>query len=77
MNSFKLCFMEKIEFQLSKGELDAVRKAATRSRRSVSALVREAIRKLVLAPRDEGPAAIWNGKPKRTSMEHDSIHDKS
>jgi hypothetical protein len=46
------------------------------SGRSVAELVREAIRKIVLKPTVSGPVAIWDGKPKRTSIGHDSIHDQ-
>jgi hypothetical protein len=38
--------------------------------------VREAIRKVVLKPDTTGPVAIWDGKPKRTSIEHDSVQDE-
>ncbi len=35
------------------------------------------IRKVVLEPQAEGPVAIWDGKPRRTSIEHDSVHDET
>ena len=54
----------------------ALRKAAARSRRRVADLVRDAIRKVVLKPQTAGPVAIWDGTPKRTSTEHDSVHDE-
>ena len=57
-------------------ELDAVRKAAARSGRSIAEVVRDAIRKVVLKPQAAGPIAIWDGKPKRTSIDHDSVHDE-
>ena len=68
--------MEKTQVYLRKEELDALREAATRSGRSVAALVRDAIRQAVLKPRATGPVAIWDGEPKRTSVEHDSVHDE-
>jgi hypothetical protein len=68
--------MEKTQVYLRKEELDALRKAARRSGRSVADLVREAIRKVVLKPQAAGPVAIWDGEPKRTSVEHDSIYDQ-
>jgi len=68
--------MEKIQIYLRKEELDALRKAAARSGRSVAELVREAIRKVVLTPRAAGQVAIWNGEPKRASVQHDSIYDE-
>ena len=67
--------MEKTQVYLRKEELDALRKAAARSGRSVAALVRDAIRKVILKPQATGPVAIWDGRTKRTSIEHDSVHD--
>jgi len=75
-NDIKVTHMEKTQVYLRKEELDALRRAAARSGRSVAELVREAIRKVVLKPPVSGPVAIWDGKPKRTSIEHDSIHDQ-
>jgi hypothetical protein len=68
--------MEKTQVYLPKEELDLLRKAAARSGRSVAELVREAIRKVVLKPSAEGPVAIWDGEPRRPSVEHDSVHDE-
>ena len=68
--------MEKTQVYLRKEELDALRAAAARSGRSVADLIREAIRKVVLKPPTKGPVAIWDGKPRRTSIEHDSVHDE-
>jgi ribbon-helix-helix CopG family protein len=68
--------MEKTQVYLRKEELDALREAAARSKRSVAALVREAIRKVVLLPPAEGPVAIWDGEPKHSSIEHDRIYDE-
>ena len=72
----KLTHMEKTQVYLRKEELDALRKAAARSKRSVASLVREAVRKVVLMPPAEGPVAIWDGEPKRSSIEHDSVYDE-
>ena len=63
--------MQKTQVYLREEELEALRKAAARSGRSVADLVREAIRKFVLKPQSGGPVAIWDGEPKRTSVEHD------
>jgi hypothetical protein len=63
--------MEKTQLHLPKEELDALREAAKRSGRSMAALVREAIRTVVLKPTLTGPMAIWDGIPKRTSLDHD------
>ena len=66
--------MIKTQVYLRKEELDALRMAAARSGRSVAELIREAIRKNVLKPQAAGPVAIWDGEPKRASIEHDSVH---
>ena len=68
--------MEKTQVYLRKEELDALRKAAARSGRSVADLVREAVRKDLLKPEASGPVAIWDGEPKRSSVDHDSVHDE-
>jgi hypothetical protein len=67
--------MEKTQVYLRKEELEALRAAAARSGRSVADLIRDAIRKVVLKPTTEGPVAIWDGEPRRTSVEHDTVHD--
>ena len=72
----KVTYMQKTQVYLRKEELDALRQAAARSGRSVAGLVREAIRKVVLKPPASGPVAIWDGEPKHTSIEHDSVHDQ-
>jgi hypothetical protein len=68
--------MEKTQVYLRKEELEALREAAARSGRSVAELVREAIRTVVLKPHTAGPVGIWDGEPKRTSLDHDSVHDE-
>jgi len=68
--------MEKTQIYLRKEELDALRALAKRSGRSVADLVRDAIRKVVLRPKTEGPVALWDGEPKRNALEHDSIYDE-
>jgi hypothetical protein len=68
--------MEKTQIYLRKEELDALREVAARSGRSVAEVVRDAIRKVVLKPQATGPVAIWDGAPKRTSVEHDSVYDE-
>lgn len=66
----------KTQVYLREEELAALHAAAARSGRSVAALVREAICKVVLAPKADGPVAIWDGEPRLTSFEHDSVHDE-
>jgi hypothetical protein len=68
--------MERIQVSLRKEELDALRDAAARSGRSVAELVRDAIRGVMRKPQAAGPVAIWDGEPKRASIEHDSVHDE-
>jgi hypothetical protein len=72
----KVTHMEKTQVYLRKEELDALRRAAARTGRSIAELIRDAIRKVVLKPEATGPVAIWDGEPKRTSLEHDSVHDE-
>ena len=69
--------MVKTQVYLRKEELAALHEAAARSGRSIAELVREAVRKVVLKPQAEGPVAIWDGEPRRTSVEHDTVHDES
>jgi hypothetical protein len=69
--------MEKTQIYLRKEELDALRQAAARQGRSVAELVRDAIRKLVLKPSATGPVALWDGEPKRSSVQHDTIYDET
>jgi Ribbon-helix-helix protein, copG family len=75
-SSHKLTHMEKTQVYLRKEELAALREEARRSGRSIAELVREAIRKVVLKPQSTGPVGIWDGEPRRTSVEHDSVHDE-
>ena len=69
--------MKRTQVYLRKEELAALRQAAARSGRSVADLVREAIRKVVLKPEASGLVAIWDGEPKRPSVNHDSVHDET
>ena len=67
--------MVKTQVYLREEELMALRAAAARSGRSVADLVREAIRRIWLRPESRGPVALWDGEPKRASVEHDTIYD--
>lgn len=71
-----LTHVEKMQVYLPKDELDALREIAARSERSVAQVVRDAIRKVVLKPAPSGPVAIWDGEPRRTSADHDTVHDE-
>ena len=76
-SNHKLTYMEKTQVYLRKEELEALRAAARRSGRSVADLIRDAIRKTLLRPEATGPVALWDGEPRRTSVEHDSIYDET
>ena len=76
ISGIRATYMEKTQVYLRKEELDALRKAAARSGCSIAELVRDAIRKVVLKPQATGPVAIWDGEPKRNSIDHDSVHDE-
>lgn len=76
MHMCNLTPMVKTQVYLGPEELDALHKVATRSDRSVASLIREAIRQVWLRPTGEGPVGLWNGEPKRASVDHDSIYDK-
>ena len=69
--------MVKTQVYLREEELEALRAAADRSGRSVADLVREAIRRVWLRPGIQAgePVALWDGEPRRTSSEHDTIYD--
>ena len=68
--------MRRIQIYLRKDEMDALREAAVRSGKSVAEVVREAIRTVVPKRQGKGPVAIWDVVAKRTSIEHDSVHDE-
>jgi hypothetical protein len=68
--------MEQTQTHLRKEDLDALRAAAARSGRSVADPICEAIRKVAVAPPATGPVAIGDGQPKRSSVEHVSVHDE-
>ena len=68
--------MIKTQVYLREEELAALHVAADRSGRSVAELVREAVRTVVLRPEADGPVGLWDGEPKRTSVEHDSVYDE-
>jgi len=74
--SDKLTYMIKTQVYLREEELDALRRAAKRSGRSIAEMIRQAIREVWLRPEAEGPVALWSGVPGRTSVEHDSIYDE-
>lgn len=70
-----MTYMIKMQVYLPEEDLEALRAAAQRSRRSVADLVREAVRRVWLRPAADGPVALWDGEPSGTSVEHDTIYD--
>ena len=68
--------MVKTQVYFREEEHKALHEAAKRLGRSVADLVREAVRELWLRSETEGPVALWDGEPKLTSVEHDSIYDR-
>jgi hypothetical protein len=52
-------------------------KAPRRILQLAAAAVRDAIYKVALKPQAAGPVDIWDGDLRRTSIEHDSVHDES
>ena len=68
--------MTKTQVYLRDEELEALHEAARRSGRSVAELVREAVRQVWLRPQSRGPVALWDGEPRRSSMDHDAIYDE-
>ena len=67
--------MVKTQVYLGPEELQALHRVAQRSERSVADLIREAIRHVWLRPSRQGPVGLWNGEPRRTSVDHDTIYD--
>lgn len=65
-----------MQVYLREEELAALQEAAERSGRTVGELVREAICRVWVRPAADGPVGLWDGKPGRTSAEHDSIYDQ-
>jgi hypothetical protein len=68
--------MKKIQIYLRPEELQTLRKAARLSGKSVSELVREAVRQVWLRPEHQGPVGLWDGEPRRAGAEHDTIYDE-
>lgn len=68
--------MVKTQVYLRDEELKALHAVAERSRRSVADLVREAVRRVWLRSETDGPVALWDGLPARTSVDHDHLYDE-
>lgn len=68
--------MTKTQVYLREEELAALHVAARQTGRSMADLVREAVRRVWLRPGNDGPVALWDGDPRRSSVEHDTIYDE-
>ena len=68
--------MTKTQVYLREEELAALHVVARRTGRSMAELVREAVRQVWLRPVSDGPVALWDGEPRRSSIEHDAIYDE-
>ncbi len=68
--------MVKTQVYLRDEELEALHRASAERGRSVASLIRDAIRRVWLRPDRSGPVALWDGEPRRTSLEHDTVHDE-
>lgn len=73
---FMMTPMVKTQVYLPEEELAALHRMARRTGKSVAELVREAVRRVWLRPEGKGPVALWDGEPRRTSVDHDSIYDE-
>lgn len=68
--------VKKTQVYFPEEDLDELHRVARRTGRSVAALIREAVRDRWLQPKSAGPVALWDGEPRRTSVDHDSIYDQ-
>jgi hypothetical protein len=68
--------MVKTQVYLRQEELTELHRVSARTKRPVAELVRDAIRRVWVRPRGEGPVALWDGTPDLTSVEHDAIYDE-
>ena len=68
--------MTKTQVYLQEEDLAALHEIAKRTSRPVAALIREAIRQVWLRSSTKGPVALWDGQPRTTSADHDSIYDQ-
>lgn len=69
--------MTKTQVYLEADDLRALHRIAKQTGRSVADLIREAIRSVWVKSPSVGPVALWDGVPRRTSVEHDSIYDSN
>ena len=74
--SCKVPPMIKTQLYFPDNEIKELHRLARRKKKSVAALVREAVRTVWLQAPPEGPVALWDGEPRRHSTDHDSIYDE-
>ena len=67
--------MTKTQVYFPESDLTALHKVSRRTKRPVAALIREAVQRVWLAAKAEGPVALWRGDIRSTSVDHDSIYD--
>lgn len=75
IGAYNMTPMVKTQVYLRREDLEALHDIAERSGRSMAELVREAVQRVWLRPAGEGPVALWDGSPARSSVEHDHIYD--
>ena len=68
--------MTKTQIYFLDAELKALHQLAGRRKKSVAELVRQAVRTELLKTGPRGPVALWDGEPRRTSTDHDSVYDE-
>lgn len=76
INHVMMTPMMKTQVYLREEDLEALHGIAERTGKSVAELMREAIRQVWLRPKPQGPIALWDGEPRRTAVEHDTIYDE-
>ena len=68
--------MTKTQVYLPETDLRALHRLAARRKKSVAALIREAVQQAYLERPARGPVALFRGKAARVSTDHDSIYDE-
>jgi hypothetical protein len=68
--------MRKTQIYFSEEDLRALHRSARARGCSVASLVREAVRRVHAPDASKGPVAVWDGEPRRVSVDHDSIYDE-
>jgi len=68
--------MRKTQIYFTDEDLRALHRVARARGKSVAHVVRDAVRRTALAPEARGPVAVWDGEPRRASVDHDAIYDE-